>query len=314
MSDGFIVIKERNGKKYHYLTKNIRISVKKWKKIQIYIGSGKLTKKQIENIKLKNKEKLNKLEKAIINRFKIKKFKFLSKKQVEKIEEVKENYQKRIKSRNKIALEKFKEYFVTEFTFNSNAIEGNTLKRREVDSILFDNRIPENASLREVYETRNSKDAIDFMSNYKGDVNHKFILKLHAIIMKDIDKDNAGKYRNRPEDDVYIRGSEHVPTKSVFVEKSMDVLLEWYRTKKYEFHPLELSSIFHQKFVYIHPFTDGNGRCSRLLLNFILLRNNLPHIIVKVSDRKKYFDAIHDGDLGDHKSLIRILYRYLIRV
>lgn len=312
MSIGFIVVKRRGKKKYYYLTKNIRISPKKWKKIQIYVGSGKLSKIQIKKLKLRYKSKIKELEKSIINRFKIKKFEFLTKTQVKTIEQAKEAYHKKIKSKNKLALEKFKEYFITEFTFNSNAIEGNTLGRRDVDSILFENRVPENAILREVFETKNSSDAINFMSKYKGDINHRFIVKLHSIIVRDIDKEQAGKYRNRPEDDVYIRGSEHRPAKSIFVERSMEKLLEWYRENKYRLHPLELASIFHQKFVYIHPFTDGNGRVSRLLLNFILIRNNLPPIIVNVKERKKYFESIRKGDLGDQKPLIRFLYRYLI--
>jgi len=287
-------IKEKNEKKYNYLVYSIREG-KKTKKLRKYIGEGEISKNKLKG----------EMEK-FMSETKEKNAKYLAKEQIEAIENVKLRFDAYLKKGGKSGIENFREWFFTELTYNSNAIEGTSLSLRETSMIINEGIVPRNASLREVNEAKNHKEALDFLLDYTGDVNEGFILKLHSIILKNIDDENAGKYRKVP---VFIAGGDIKFPKHTDVPQLMKDLVEWYKSEKNKIYPFELAALFSMKFVSIHPFIDGNGRCSRLLMNYILKKNNYPEINIYVKDRNNYLKAVRKANDEDHEMIIDFLFK-----
>jgi Fic family protein len=190
-------------------------------------------------------------------------------------------------------LKNLKKYFDVELTYNSNAIEGNTLTITETKVILEEGlTIGGGKSLREHLEVINHQEAINYIEDIVSqniDISERVIKDLHAIILRSIDNKNAGVYRTN---NVLISGSKHRPVEYMLVEEKVRELVQWYDEMKNELHPVELAAVFHFKYVYIHPFIDGNGRTARLLMNLILLRNGYPIAIIKNEDRSEYMGAL----------------------
>ena len=154
-------------------------------------------------------------------------------------------------------LNNLKQYFDVELTYNSNAIEGNTLTITETKVILEEGlTIGGGKSLREHLEVINHQEAINYIEdivNKNLDITERVVKDLHAIILKSIDNKNAGIYRKN---NVLISGSKHRPVEYMLVEEKMDELLSWYNASKEQLQPIELAALFHFKYVYIHPFID----------------------------------------------------------
>lgn len=184
------------------------------------------------------------------------------------------------------------EAFVAQFTYDSNAIEGNTLTLRETSDLLFEGVLPAK-SLREVNEALNHKKAFDYLLRFPGDITKAFTCKLHELVMKDTLKpdlaDQVGAYRKVQ---VYIRGVEWVPAGPRQVPKDMKALMEWYTKNKKTLHPVVVAAYFHAAFELVHPFIDGNGRVGRLLMNFILRKNRFPMVNIPYRLRRQYYDAL----------------------
>lgn len=183
------------------------------------------------------------------------------------------------------------EKLIVEWTYNSNAIEGNTLTLSETKVVLEGITIG-GKSLVEHLETINHRDAILFVEELvsRRDVLSEWNIKnIHALILKEIDTMNAGTYRT---ENVLISGAKHTPPKHYDVGYLMQKLITEYHTEWRKFHPVVRASLLHGEFVKIHPFIDGNGRTSRLLLNFELIRNGYTPIIIKNEDRVTYYDAL----------------------
>ena len=241
-------IKEKNGKKYYYRVKSIRKG-KKVNKERVYLGVD-LNKKEILK-KGKNADKtllyLNNL---------------LTEQEIKELENIKEKYKKQPKE----SFENRYEVFTSDFTYNSTAIEGNTLTLQETAQLLFEGITPRK-SMREINEVLNHKKAFDFILSYNGDVTKEFICDLHKIVVKDTLKEELktqiGCFRNLQ---VYIRGTDWLPPKPEDVPKEIKSLLFWYSKNKEKLHPLIVSAYFHAGFETVHPFVDGNGRTGRLLM------------------------------------------------
>ncbi|MCA1839470.1 MAG: Fic family protein [Actinobacteria bacterium] len=205
------------------------------------------------------------------------------------------------------------EAFVSLFTHDSNAIEGNTLTLDETSQLLFDGLVPAK-SLREVNEALNHKRAFDHLLAYRGDITKRFICQLHALVVKDtLSKEvasQAGRYRDVQ---VFIRGVEWIPAKPEAVPKDMKTLLDWYAKNKGKLNPVVTAAYFHMAFELIHPFVDGNGRVGRLLLNFILRKNGYPMINIPSKTKRDYYTALHqgqvEGNLRPFVDLILDIYR-----
>lgn len=187
------------------------------------------------------------------------------------------------------------EDLITRSTYHSNAIEGSTLTYAETYAILYnDNSFKiEGKEPREIYEAINHKNALELVfENLKNDkiFDERFIKKINETINKNI-KDTEG-YRKIQ---VFIRGSEHIPPEPEKIPNLMNYYIYNYNNDEQDIYTKIAK--YHIEFEKIHPFEDGNGRTGRLLLNYELLKNNLPPVVIAKEDRVKYFEFIKNDDI-----------------
>jgi len=194
-----------------------------------------------------------------------------------------------------------------EYTYNSNAIEGNTLTRRETQLVIREGMTIGGKSLGEHLEARNHPMAIEYIENLANcdHICEANILKAHELIFSGI-LENAGNYRNAQ---VYIEGSDYTPPPAFEVPLLMKELLEWLDENPQELRPIEIAAVFHYKLVSIHPFDDGNGRIGRLLMNLLLIRHGYPLTIIRHIDRRRYYDTLRKADHGDLKPFVNFVAR-----
>lgn len=196
---------------------------------------------------------------------------------------------------------------IVEWTYNSNAIEGNTLTMSETKVVLEGITIG-GKSVVEHLETINHKEAILFIEDLISDEEQltEWNLKnIHTLILKEIDNDNSGKYRK---ENVLISGAKHIPPKYYELDCLMQKLIKEYQKEWHEYHPVIKATLLHGEFVKIHPFIDGNGRTARLLLNFELMKHGYTPIIIKNERRAEYYDVLDRAhttmDYGPFISLV----------
>lgn len=207
----------------------------------------------------------------------------------------------------KAALRNLREQIIIEWTYNSDAIEGNSLTLRETRLVLEDGLTISGKPLREHLETINHKEAIEFVEKLvrkNFSINAHAIRQIHTLILSRIDDEEAGKYRNVK---VYIAGSKHVFPEAIEVSALMSDFDKWLRGKDRKQNVIKYAAEAHFKLVDIHPFVDGNGRTARLLMNLILMKYGFPPAVVLKVDRKKYYDCLekgHKGDLEDFTNFI----------
>ncbi len=278
------------GKKQNYLVYNIRANGK-WSKKSKFIGYGNLS---ISELQVKREEFELELATESLSIY-------LSKEQKTEIEKLKRIYNEKTKSLSKEEFEKFENTFFTELTYNSNAIEGSSLSLEDTNLIVNEGLVPEGKTLREIHEARNHMQAIKFLRDYKKDIDEKFILKLHAIVLKDISERFAGRYR---ETKVRIFGIDVSFPDAEKVPQLMGNLIYWYEKNKKKLHPFERAIVFSVKFVSIHPFVDGNGRISRLLMNYLLQRNKYPWINIYNKQRAGYLRAVRKANDEDYLPIL----------
>lgn len=203
-------------------------------------------------------------------------------------------------------LESLEKSNILDWTYNSNAIEGNTLTLRETKVVLEGITIG-GKSIKEHLEVTNHKAAILFLEDIideNSDLSELNIKNIHSLIFKEIDSDNAGKYRTR---NVVISGASQKPTDYINVPEKMEKLIYEYKSWS-KYHPLIRSALLHGEFVFIHPFIDGNGRTARLLMNFEAMRNGYLPIIIKADVRSKYYDALDKAmKTSDYTDFIKII-------
>ncbi|MCU7694544.1 Fic family protein [Haoranjiania flava] len=205
-----------------------------------------------------------------------------------------------------VAVNKIKESLAIEWTYNSNAIEGNTLTLRETQMVIEEGITVKGKSLREHFEAVNHQEAIAFieeLAHAKYVLDATDVLSLHALILQKIEKDFAGMYRNMG---VRITGANFVSPNAAKVDSYMDELIEWVNENS-GLHLLVKTAIFHHRFVWIHPFFDGNGRTARLLMNLLLMKEGYPPAVILKNDRKKYYDALNKANNGDYSKLLLLV-------
>ena len=290
----YTIKRKIKGKEYTYIRKSIRLP------------NGKV--KILESIvKDKNKNKYEKLleekEKQVIIDFTLKNYEsdiIFSKEEIKKVEEMRLDYKKLLKKLNKEQIKDILDRFTANFTYESNAIEGNSLTLKDVAIVMFENRSIEGKNLREIYETRNSRKVIEKMINKKFDISHENIILMHKMLMKDIDIRTG--YKKIPN---IIIGSKLKLTSPEKVYKKMSELIDFYKSNVKKIHSIKISSIFHGKFEQIHPFEDGNGRVGRFLSVLILIRDNYPPLIIRSSQRNSYLKVLEDFDNGYNVNIER---------
>lgn len=216
---------------------------------------------------------------------------------------------------NRTLLNKIREDFQIEMTYNSNAIEGNTLTKKETFWVISEGLTIKGKSLKEHLEVKNHKEALDFLYelidiNKKNIISEHLIKQIHSLAVKESDSEIAGTYRKG---NVFISGSDHKPPSGFEVPNKMEELIKWIKEEKDNYHIVELSAILHHKLVAIHPFWDGNGRTARIIMNIFIMQAGHPMAVILKNDRQRYYRVLSEADKGDYKNLCEFLAQSVIR-
>ena len=190
-----------------------------------------------------------------------------------------------------------------EYTFESNRIEGNTLTLRETGLVIDKGLTVGGKSMREHLEAINHYEAVLLLRELvqaKTPLTESLVKQLHGLILRGIDRENAGRYRSVP---VLIAGSRHVPPQPWQVPMLMEECFRFYADQHEFAHPVQLAAEMHERIVTIHPFIDGNGRTSRLVMNLILLQHGYPiaNIPGDTESRLAYYAALETANLDGGK-------------
>ena len=194
-----------------------------------------------------------------------------------------------------------------EYTFESNRIEGNTLTLRETDLVINEGLTISGKSMREHLEAINHVEAIGYIKQLMErnfPFNERELLSVHNLILRGIIPEDAGRYRRVQ---VMIKGSSHMPPQPFIVPKEMEDYFIWYNENKGKLHPIILAAEMHERLVTIHPFIDGNGRTSRLVMNLILLQNGyvIANIKGDYDSRMNYYQALETAQtLGNKEDFL----------
>lgn len=286
----YIRRKKERGNYYYYMEHSQRVDGKV-KKHSKYIGKELPDPSELEMIR---SEFFNKIYSEIW---------------LQKLDLILENFHHEIKDIPKSALKKSMNDFSIRFTYNSNRIEGNTLKLRDTKLLLEDGLAP-NKPINDIKETETHQKVFYDMIGYKGIITEDIILKWHFDLFKFTQTDIAGEYRRH---NVAISGSEYAPPHHIELENLLTEFYAWLNNavSNLVIHPVELGALAHIKFVSIHPFSDGNGRISRLLMNWILNKFNFPMLIIEYQNRYSYYSSLERSQIKDQPY---VFVQYIFRV
>ena len=209
----------------------------------------------------------------------------------------------------KSAVQKLREKFQIEMTYNSNAIEGNSLTLKETFLVINEGITVKGKPLKDHLEAKDHHVALEYLydlidKDKKHTISEALIRNLHQIIVQETDKEWAGRYRNA---NVIIGGAKHTPPDALQVPQKMRDLMIWLNSQKNKTSVIELAALLQHKLVHIHPFFDGNGRTARLTMNVLLMQVGYPLVIILKNDRKKYYDVLDKADGEKYEPLIKFI-------
>jgi Fic family protein len=261
--------KEKKGNKsYYYLDHSVRENDKIIKKT-LYLGDS--LPKDIEVIKKKFFHDLYKARWWPI------------------LNQIKQRFIKENVSKPKSLKDKEKENFSIKFTYDTQRIEGSTLTLKETADFLERGITPKEKPISDLKESEaHQKVFLDILDN-KKDLSLQLVLSWHLQLFKQTKLDIAGKVRKHS---VGIARSKFVPPLSIEVDLLLKEFFSWYNKEKKKLHPVELAALVHLKFVTVHPFADGNGRISRLMMNCVLKNHNFPLLNIHYNNRNSYYNAL----------------------
>ncbi len=292
---------------FYYIVKAVRVG-DKVKKIRMYAGKGDKTKSEIKEILKKKEPELEKAAREMLSSVDPL-FGLLSDEEVKKLDVIRKRNEKKLKSMDELAWKNYYEWFLAQFTYDTNAIEGSTLTLQDTSLILFENIVPRGKSPMEINEVQNHKQAFDYTLSYKGNFTKRFVLEIHRRLMHNILWKAAGKLRNV---DVYIRGVDVFPPPHTRVESDFKKIMQWYTKNKNKYNPVVIAAYFHSAFESIHPFRDGNGRTGRLIMNFMLRKEGFPMIDIKNKDKERYYDSLYKSQkFHNLRPLLEMIIDYL---
>lgn len=212
------------------------------------------------------------------------------------------------------AVKNLRDVYRVEWTYNSNAIEGNTLSLIETKVVMEDGLTIGGKRLQEHFEVINHAEAISFIEEQVTQtepLDERTLKMIHHLILKNIDDENAGRYRSI---NVRISGSQHEPPHFLQVPHEIKNLFVWYKQEKDRLHPVELAALFHFKFSCIHPFAEGNGHIARLLMNLILMSNGFPPAIIRAENEQRlvYYKTLKvENVIYDTQPFTNLISKYV---
>lgn len=202
-------------------------------------------------------------------------------------------------------LRSLKEHFNLLWTYNSNALEGNTLTLSETQVVLEGITIG-GKTIKEHLEVNGHEKAIlclDELVKQSNPINGRNIKNIHHTLLNEIDREHAGMYRN---ENVLLSKSNHIPPDYTIVTEKMERLVEEYKTWE-QYNPIIKAAILHEELVKIHPFIDENGTVARLVMNLSLMKDDFLPVIIRKEERNKYYTALQEADEGDYTNLIKLM-------
>ena len=227
-----------------------------------------------------------------------------------KLKSIKSNYQKEQGKLPNSEKKKIIEDFLVHFIYDSSKIEGSSLSLNDTKGLFLHNITPKNKPIKDVKEAEGYREAFYSMLGFKGQLSLKIVNKWHAMMFKNTAEYIAGRIRVHK---IIVTGSRAVFPHPEDVQKLLKDFFSWYREEEKRLNPVELAALAHLKFVSIHPFSDGNGRISRLLVNYVLKKHGYPMINIKFGDRMSYYRSLEASQFNDKpKYFVRyFLKRYL---
>ena len=299
----FVEERKRGTHKYFYLVRTFRENGKVKKK-SIFLGTD-LNKILLDKAVSNAKVELGEIDfGAVLSRKEIKEFDILKNELNEKISKIESN--------------NFYEHFLTEFTYDSNAIEGSSLTLQETAFVLFEGISPKSKPMKHIQEAKNHKDAFDYTRSLKQKKLSKDII---CEIQQKVVKDTLPLHLKQFEGDlrgVNVRVGNHIAPPFYSVPGKLTALLKWFNKNQNKLPPVVVTAYFHSEFESIHPFVDGNGRTGRLLMNFMLKNSDYPPITIFFKYRLKYYAALEKANnKKDLKPLIKIIkkcYADMLRI
>ena len=266
-----IAKRKRGAKTYYYLQHGIRRGGRRQK--EIYVGTA-----IPENIEEVKQEFL---------------LEFYREDWLHKLETIYNNYVKRKKKLPKSVIEKELETFSINFTYNTQRIEGSTLTHKETFDLLHDGVSPRKP-VQDSIEAREHQNVFYEMLECKKELSLEIACMWHKKLFEKTKKDIAGEIRDF---EVRIQGSKFTPPLPQALSILLKGFFKWYNNNKAKLNPVELAALVHLKFVTIHPFGDGNGRISRLMMNFVLNKYGYPMLDIDYTDRRSYYNSLERANV-----------------
>ncbi len=239
------------------------------------------------------KKRLELLKKEFLREIEGGRYRYLSAGDVRDIERKRRDYSREVKKLSPLEKKKSFENFMIRYTYDSSKLSGVDVTLRQTYLILKDGVVPKNfKNLRTVREVENHEKGIVAITHYRGQLNLGFLKKLHKVLFSGVDDGIAGRLRSELKRNVKIGGTVYVPPKWDRVDKELDGFFKWYRAENRRLHALELAALIHLKLISIQPFSDGNSRLSRLLMNWVLWKRGYPLIDIRSEDLESYYDVL----------------------
>lgn len=222
-------------------------------------------------------------------------------------DKIKENYAAELAETPISAREKGLKEFSVRFTYDTQRIEGSTLTLRETAQLLEEGISPSGKSIEDVKEAEAHQKVFFDMLSYRKDLSLQVVLYWHKKLFEETKPDIAGQIRRHG---VRITGSKFTPPSPVELNPLLRQFFSWYNRSKASMHPVELAALVHLKFVTVHPFSDGNGRISRLMMNFILNKNGYPMLNIEYKGGRRYYSALERAQVNSNE---RVFYQWFFR-
>jgi len=222
-------------------------------------------------------------------------------------ERIKRRYSVELKSTPKSAREKAFREFSVRFTYDTQRIEGSTLTLRETADLIEHRISPSGKPIGDAKEAEAHDKLFREMLEFRGDLSQELVQEWNWKLLKETKPDVAGKIRRHG---VRISGSRFIPPAPVELQPMLNNLFDWYRGSKSKANPVELAGLLHLKFVTIHPFADGNGRVSRLMMNFVLQKGGYPMLNIEYNRRTDYYRALERSQINhDERPFVNWFFR-----
>lgn len=300
----YIYVKKVGGKSYYYLRLSKRVSGKLVVKDIAYLGNNiSNLESNLESIEKTYKDEIRKSYKTIkrfldtnkylerVKALKLKSTPYLEKEDFDNVEALKLHFNEHfLKLHHETIINTYKNFLV-EFAYNTTSMEGNTITLKEANNLLREDLTPKERSPREIFDLQNTQKVFFYLIENNPELTHELIIEIHDKLLENIDARKG--YRTH---DIRVFKSHFDASPAKYVRTDMDLLLKWYHQHKNSIHPLALVGMFHQKLEKIHPFSDGNGRTGRMLMNYMLLRSKFPPIVIQKKNRAAYLRALSLAD------------------